>query len=219
VEVRMKKFLLALIVLLLVPFSLKADTLGQMIVELRFRIAETDTATSFFTDSGLTYYLNHAQDKQVRMANYIPKAANIIFYKDTNSYALPASFKYETGVMVRTGSMWEGVVKNPTFNIDTDRFSYDTKFHTSDSARLYLEGRDLYDGDTVRVFYNGSAARLTAVGDSCEVARDLHVRIIEEAITMCEQAKRAWASQKLLWEQLRLDLGVIQPQPQEQSQR
>ena len=213
----MKRIILIAIALVLLPFILKAQTKADMTAEFRDRIAETDTLTSLVTDTMIGTFLNHAQDKQVRMANYLPAFQDIIYSRDSSSYRLDAAFKYETGVILRTAELWEAVLLNVNFQSDIDRFSYQIKFHTTDTAHLYIQGRDIYAGDTIRVFYNGTATRLTLDTTTCDVSRDLQVRIIEEAIIMYEEAKRSWTSQQLLWQQLRIDMGVVSPQQGEKQ--
>lgn len=210
------------LVLMLLVLAFAGNVYGQtqqtLIDMFRHRIGERDSTTSVVPDTSIKAFINMAQDKQVKSMGYLPKVTNILYHPDSNSYALDGSFKYETGVIVRTADMWEPVLKNPNFVSDADRFQYDIKFHSSEAARIYLQGRDLYEDDTVRVFYNGTTPWLDSLADSVLVAGDDQVRIIEEALIMFEAAMRSWQSQKLQWDQLRFDMGALKP-PEQAPQR
>lgn len=200
-------------VLLVIGVAVPAygQTQQTLLDMFRIRIGERDSTTSVIPDTSIKALINMAQDKQVKAMGYLPKVENILYHPDSNSYALDGSYKYETGVIVRTSDMWEAVVKNPGFLSETDRFSYDIRFHSSEQARLYIQGRDLYEDDTVRIFYAGTTPWLGGLADSCLVAGDDQVRIIDEALVMFEAAMRSWVAQKLQWDQLRFDMGALKP--------
>ena len=216
----MKKILIFLLILLILPFCLAEKSQGQtmqtMLDMFRVRIGERDSTTSVIPDTSIKALLNMAMDKQVRASGYLPKVHNVIYNPDSSSYELDTTFKHETGVIVRTSGMWEPVLRNPNFTAPTDRFSYDIKFHSAEQARMYVQGRDLYEGDTIRVFYAGRTPWLVLAG-TVVVANDDMVRIVEEALIMFEASNRSWQAQKLQWDQLRFDMGALKPPEREQS--
>lgn len=200
----MKKLLF---VLLLLAGSVQPATLASLIAELRQRTGEKDTVNSFYTNADAKTYLNEAQDKLVRLGGYIPKHVDILYNFDSVTYRLPASFKALNGAIRRTKGQWARLLYNDNFKKDTSANHYFIQFKAVDTALLYLGGSYWNDGDTARIFYQGTATPMTTDTSTCLVSRDLQVFIIEEAVSMYEQAKRSFQSMALVRGQVRQDMG------------
>lgn len=159
-----------------------------------------------------------------------PFTQDIIFSFDSASYGLDSGFVYETAVLVRTSQKWEPVMHNDGFKEDVASFTYMIRPTSVNRSRLYLRGDDFYDGDTIRVFgnlppraltltqgdtilvsYNGKAPALDQLTDSCYVSSELQGMIVEEALVYWEQSKAFYQNMQALWQQLRIDMGVISP--------
>ena len=129
--------------------------------------------------------------------------------------------------MAYTQLQWRPVYTNPFFQLDTNVSTYDIRWKHRDTAKLYLRGQDLLDGDTVRVFYR----KTLETGDTIKVEYrtivptqimnvespipdDLENFIIEEAMGYYFLWRKEPATAARIWEQVRIDMGVVRPREQ-----
>jgi hypothetical protein len=204
----LRKYLVTIAVLLLASV-IHGATLATMIAEFRQRTGEKDTLTSFYTNADATTWINHAQDKLVRIGGYIPMQVDIRYSKDSMAYKLPVTFKQLKGAIRRSSGVWSHLIYNPGFRVDSTVANYFVEWKNTDTALLYLGGKTWVTPDTIRIFYNGSVARMTALTDECKVSSDLQVLILEEAISMYEEAKRSYQAMALIRGQVRQDMGLV----------
>lgn len=205
----MKKVIIFILVLVFVHQFVQAETLGDLLTGFRYRIDETDSSNSVIVNAAGRYFIDQAQDKYVRMTGYLHKDTDIVYDDTTPDYALPSGFKMVEGVMVKNNNFWYRTVPNPYFLRDTNITSWFVGWSDPATARLYMRGGTLADGDTVRVFYRSTASSLDTTTDTCEVPTDEQVHIIDEAILMYQEAKQNFQAQQALWQQLRIDEGVL----------
>jgi hypothetical protein len=209
----MKRVVIFLLMSIAFFYSGRADTLGGLLDRFNQRIGEPDSAYAFMSNTAKMNFIDMAQDKIVRIGNFLQRRVDVTFSRDSLKYALPVNFKKVTGVTVwGTDSVWYQVAMNQNFATETDLFQFFIAWANPDTAEIYLKGKQFYDGMTVRVFYLATAASLDTVTDTCEVPDDLEVYIIEEAMSFYRQAMTDYGTAQAIYQQVRLDLGVLQPQ-------
>ena len=207
----MKRILLILLLAVLLPMISYAATAGDLLVQLRERVSEMDESTSYFADTTGIEWLNQAQSKIVRIGGHIPKYVDVTYIADSSVYPLPSGFRsLDGGAMVKeSGRDYVNMFLNPLFMIDTLIFQFFVKWEDENQAHVYVKGRNLSVGDKVRVFYFGTAPALTASADSCYVPQDLHVYIIEEAISFYYGSSKREDIKQAIWQATRTDMGLI----------
>lgn len=234
-------FLILLVSVMVLGGPSQAKDAADLVADFRIRTNEPDTSESFSSDTAIARFLNMGQDKVVRLAQFLRKSVDVVYNSDSITYALPTDFKTTRGILTWMEGIWGPFVFNPMFGLDTVGVNGFVEWEHPNQATLYLQGGDAYDGDTIRVFYNGDAPDMdvyrslffddtsgvtyTSIDtsgcdgacdsvwypDSCYVPDDLHVFIIEEAISYQEQAKRAFQQAQLIRQEVRLDLGIVKP--------
>lgn len=196
---------------LLLAVTAAAQTAQDLVDQLRVRAGEVDTATSMATNSELLTYLNHSQDKINKLVGYLHRQVDIYYKKDSLRYTLPSDFKYPLGVTVYTSGEWEGAIPVPFFVHDSATYMFFVEWRATDTAEIYLRGSDFTDDQLVRVFYAATAPNMDSLNDTCMIAKDDRVYLIEEALGMYEAAKRSNSTYQQHWQNTRLDIGVIKP--------
>lgn len=83
----------------------------------------------------------------------IERRYDVIYSAGAHSYQLPVDYRQVKAVMVFTNYAWWGVIQNRGFMRDTSVANYTIHQHGVDSSTLYIKGRDLLSGDTIRVIY------------------------------------------------------------------
>ncbi len=147
---------------------------------------------------------------------------DILFSHDSAYYGLPENCWRVIGIMVRSNEEWIGAALNELFITDTFTYSY-FHYRSHQGSQLYFKSSLLYDDDTIRVFYtrmaedgdtlrvsySARAETMAGLNDSCDAPEDLDGLIIEEALSFYEQAKRRHDLKSALWQQIRIDMGVL----------
>ena len=183
---------------------------SDLISDFRILTDEIVAQGSIVEDSEIVVFLNHAQDKVVRLGGFLPKKHDIVHSSDSLDYQLPSDVRRVTSVEIRAtaeAEQWIGFVRNEGFLIDTTVYEYYIRWDSATSQRIYVSG-DLESGDTIRVSYLGDANDLTATTDTCEVPTDLQTFIIEEAIANYYRSKQFFRAQQQIQNQVRTDMGI-----------
>jgi hypothetical protein len=209
----LKTVLLIWIMAMVLCTTSGAETRADLSYMFRARIGETDATTSFVSDTVISVFLNQGQDKIVSIGGFLPNYTTITYSTDSTKYSLPAGVKVVNGVTVLDEGVEHPVLPNPYFMVDTSAFSFYITWNTPDTAELRLKSPNFYEGQVVTVHYNGDAADLITASTVCEVPSNLHVFIVEEAISYYEEAKRNFAGFQLLNAIVRRDLGVGREAP------
>lgn len=210
----MRTVVLAIILGIFLPCFAQAEKLVDLTKRFRVLVGEPDSTVSFCTDSSIKVYYNTGQQTVARIAGYFPQRFDVVITASSDIvrqvYALPIGFRYETGVLYKNQDVWRTVLQNKNFVHDTITYNYDVKFHTPDSAYLYIKGSAVSQGDTVRVFYNGTVPDMNTGSDSCYIPHAMIDVLHDEAIRRYERAKRDFQEAQSQWQQIRIDLGLLQ---------
>ncbi len=204
----LKRILLWLIILTFAAHFVEAATLDDLLWGFRQRIGEPDSGSSIISDTAAMRFLDMAMDKVVPFGGFLPQRCDIAYSPDSMKYSLPTDFKRCSMVVAYDGEQWHAAVNNPGFITDVDKYQYFIWWENADQAELYLKGSYFYTDQTVRIHYLARAPNMDARTDSCYVPDDLHVFIIEEAVSYYEQAKKNHAVFQLLNAIVRQDMGI-----------
>lgn len=176
---------------------------------------------------------------------YKPRHISIIYNSDSIKYTLPVNFRILRGVAFYSSfnEGWSQALENPYFSKDTTATTYFIDYPNPDTAWMYFESQEVTDGDTIRVWYDGLSManndtirifynRMIVSGDSVKVVYfatpgsldddsttfriDYDPFIIEEAMLYYEQAKQNFQASQAIWQQIRIDLGLLRPQGEPQ---
>jgi len=209
----MKRVLILLLVPIFCSLHLHAQTAGDMVTGFRYAIDETDTASSVVTNTAVLYFLNKAQYRYSLTHDAIEKSTRIIYSDDSADYGLPGDFVMAKGVVVNRANYWEPALPNPFFLRDTNVTNWYVAFDSVHEARLYIRTK-LGAGDTIRVTYRALAEKLDSLADTSDVPVELQGEIVDEAILMYLTAKANYSAEQALWQQRRIDEGIIKPEGQ-----
>ncbi len=149
---------------------------------------------------------------------------DILYSVDSVSYVIPQDFKSILSVMLRKGGKWEPVFLNLGFMSDTNAYNYTIFQENTNIAHIYIKGDDLWDNDTIRVFYRrtlqdndtlrvdyvGTASEMLTPAAICQVPDELHNFIIDEAISYYMWAQKRFQEAALLQQRIRVDMGIVQ---------
>lgn len=192
--------------------SISGETLGGLKTLLRYRLDEVDATKSFFTDSGLTHWLNMSQESVVRLGGFIPKTAK--FGLDTNrSFAMPAGFRGINKVFGINSDYKDPypILRDPGFLNDVIAMRYSLIWINQDSANLILKmGATENPDDTIYVEYMSTANVLTSDTSTVDVPADLIHLIIKEATGYYYEALHMRAHAQAIWQEVRTDMGLLQ---------
>lgn len=153
---------------------------------------------------------------------------DILYNQDSISYRLPVGFNRVETILLRKNGAWNPVFPNPGFFKDTSTYTYTIHWQNTDSAYIYIMGRDLWDNDTVRVFYKrtlqsgdkiwidyiGTASTMDSGTAVCEVPdnKGLQEFIISETISYYLESQKRYEEAALIQRKIRLDMGIIKEQ-------
>lgn len=204
----MKHLISIILIFCLVYQSGQSATLSDMTDALRGRISEVDSVTSSFTNTQARRWINEAQDKVVTLGGLLAKSTDITFaVSDTLGSALPVDFRQAEGAMILVGTQWQPMLINPLFIADTSVPQYYIGWQDADTARFYSKQIAMV-GARMRLFYRGVAASLDSVTAVVEVQENLHVFIIEEALSYYLQSLKMFGDARAIQAQVRADMGV-----------
>ena len=155
-------------------------------------------------------------------AGFEERQHDIIYNQDSLSYVLPRDFRSPVMVMIRKNGNWEPAYQNTAFQLDTNIYNYTVLWKSTDTALLYIKPSDLYDGDTLRVFYRrslqnddtlrvnyvGTAPAMTLDTSTCQVPFDLQGFIVEEAYSYYIMSQKRFQEAILLQRNIRQDMGI-----------
>lgn len=206
----MKYILLGLLMGLYAFTPASSATLSELITDLRYRVDESDTSTSNFSDSVGKLWLNDAQDRIVALGGFIKKQTDITYSKDdTLGHVLPSDFRYVDQVIYLDGRQWETVINNPGFFHDTSTNQFTIKWQNADTARIYFKGTNFWEDKRVRLFYLGVADGMTADSTECEAQDDVEGFIVEEAFVYYLQSLKMYQAAQVVRQNIREDMGLI----------
>ena len=157
----------------------------------------------------------------VQVGGFVSRRKNISFSENSASYLLPTDFGRVQGVMIRSSGIWKPAIENPMFMVDTNVTQYWIAWGHVDSAFMYLRTDDLYDGDTVSVFYlagpvTGDSLRISyyaqpplmdGTDSTCVLDDDLEGFVLEEAMNYYYEAIRDYQGAAQMRQNVRQDLG------------
>jgi hypothetical protein len=186
--------------------------------------------------SGASYYVSWLTETQpqivLTLGPLADSAWNVIYDADNSTqYVWLGRYIWDIkSVLTHTGDWWTPMMYNQGFVIDTLTNYYSIHRVGGSSGQLetyfYYQAPYLSDGDTIRIFYRRTAFYLidklrvcfsmvptvmTGNSTECDVADDLEHFIIEEAIGYYFQALRMYGEASRVWQQVRMDMGLIQP--------
>jgi hypothetical protein len=205
----MKIIITVLMTLMFLANLALGSTLGELTTKFRTYVAETDTATSFFTNTDFKVWWNLAQHRIVKLGGYIEKKIDIIPDDDSSAYNLPVGFKSPVGAMVRSSGVWYICKPDPFFKSDSAGPRYFVAGVGSDSFLVYYKRNTTYLNDTLRLIYKSDVADLDTTTDTSEVPGDLEGLVIDEAYSYYLQAKQNYQMRFQVWQIIRTDMGVI----------
>ncbi len=204
------RILVFLTFVLMIPVQSESATLlSDLIEQLRGRAGVSADTTAAFTNTDAMHWLNQAQNKIVKIGDYIPKHTDIVWLEsDSLGYVLPSDFRVVDQAVIRSGLVWRLVLENPGFAHDTTAPQFFVKRQNADTALIY--SKNIYmESQLVRLFYRGTASQFTALTDTVEVQVDRHVFIIEEAYAMYLQSERLFQEAQVNIALSRQDMGLV----------
>jgi len=207
----MKKIIIAALLIVMLFSCGQATILSELTSQFRTLIGEPDTATAYCTNTMIKTWLNLAQQKIVKLMREGIYQYDYTYVAESLSYELPSEFLEIKGVMVREENQWVAAIPNPNFFVDTGSYTFFTAQKKPDTSLLYLRGSGFKEGDTIRIFYRKPLASMDTLTDTCEVAADLQIFVLEEAESYFEKATKNYAAWQALFQQIRIDMGLIKP--------
>jgi hypothetical protein len=125
--------------------------------------------------------------------------------------------------MVYRSGYWGPAFLNPFFIKDTSVPVYFAYPDDSVGGDLYLRGTNMVEDDTIRVFYyrtaktgdsvrvlyHARAAKMDSLADTTDFPSEMEPFVLDEAVNYYYEALRAFNVQQALYQQSRIDLGII----------
>ena len=152
---------------------------------------------------------------------------------NTDRYLLPEDFRSEIAVLLfaNNKSTWSHIFSNPGFMIDTNIVAYSINWFTRDTAFIFIRQdliqlapgdtlavfyrRSLRAGDTIRVLFHSIPTEMSTPSTECQLPDDLEEFVVEEAIGYYFRYKNDEIKAQSVWEQVRLDMGVLKERKQQ----
>ena len=92
----------------LIPAVVYAESLGDLLIDLRYRTGEVATSESNYADSVAIGWINMAQSRVVKLGGYLPKSVDYVYEGDSNYVHLPPDFRAITQLKVKSEGRWFG---------------------------------------------------------------------------------------------------------------
>lgn len=164
-------------------------------------------------------------DAEINIAfgNLIYDQTDFLYSPDSVAYDLPDDFRQEIGVMVDRGGFWFQAIENPYLAVDTGVPSYFAVPDDSVGGTFYFRAKNMVPNDTIRVFYwrtakSGDSVRvlyyaradwMDDLTDTTQYPPENEPFVVEEAVKYYYQALRAFNVEQTLFQQSRIDMGVL----------